>query len=144
MSFPKNPSDHIREKIAFLSKLAHMVERESILKLHKKIKTLKTEALKRSLDWRAVGKQYAENCVMCKGEGQFHFCVNPYCVSDQELEKDDCLHFTPHEIECYKGIQEEYIAILNVVAEFAGSGAAKELIDQFMKGEPTLSHEDLN
>lgn len=124
MQFPIKLPDELRDMYSTLDAIAHHIKRDELVALGMRLKKLRSEALKRSLSWRASGSSYANDCIICKGTGQAHFCIDPFCDSTSELSKDDCLHFTPHELEAYAYIHRDYIQILTDINEVLSTGIA--------------------
>ncbi len=141
LPYPLTIPDDLKERYIILDKLAHRLRKDEIYALGMRVKKLRSEALKRSLDWRASGPQYAQNCIMCRGTGQAHFCPDPFCHPDNEMDKEDCLHFTPHELEIYTAIHKEYVSIICEMNDLVGTGAL--LPDLYDIGSPKKDH-DLN
>ncbi len=121
MSFPK-PTDEDLDLLQHLASIAFKVRGDEIQALEMRIKRLRTEALNRERSWRRVGDHYAKNCILCHGTNLYHYCMNPYCQSNNMLEKDDCLHFTPEELEKYEGIQKDYLQLLHSIHHQIESG----------------------
>src|SRR5690349_14075111 len=138
MSFPKLP-DELRENYSLLDALVQHLKSDEVRSLFIRLKALKTAALRRSLDWRASGPHYAQNCEMCKGSNKTHFCVDPYCESEDELSLDDCLHFTPHELEIYGDIHRAYLSLILEVNELVKTGASPT--DLMNIGKPKKMHQ---
>lgn len=117
------------EKMELLSEVVRTIKSKELFELKMRLKRLQTEALTRSLDWRKVSKEYAKECVICNGSGHHHFCVNPYCKSSTPLERDDCLHFTPHELGLYSEIHKDYLVLLKEAVDLIESGISpKDLL----------------
>ena len=128
--FPLTLPEEFKDIYTILDALAHRLRKDDIDALALRLKKLKSEALKRSLDWRASGSHYAQNCIICKGTGQAHFCTDPFCHPESELSKEDCLHFTPHELEIYVAIHRDYVEIIREMHSLVSTGVPiKDLID---------------
>ncbi len=106
---------------------------DKILALRMRLKALKTAAFQRNGTWRKVSEEYARECVMCEGSGQAHFCINPTGHAGHELEKDDCAHFTPSELESYNDIHRDYLLLLKDVAEELTKEGSPEAIKRMAK-----------
>lgn len=141
MLFPIKLPEELLGIYATLDLVAQHIKKDEMMELAMKLKKLRSDALKRSLSWRASGPSYANNCVVCKGSGQAHFCIDPFCDPSSELSKDDCLHFTPHELEIYAGIHLEYVQILTEVNELVRTGVSPEYL--LKMGKPKTAH-DMN
>jgi len=128
--FPLELPEELKERYAILDALAHRIKKDEMYALAIRLKNLKSEAIKRSIDWRASGAHYASTCAICRGSGQAHFCIDPFCHSTQELDQEDCLHFTPHELETFMNIHIEYFAIICEMNDLVATGIApKDLVN---------------
>lgn len=126
MSFPLKPPQS--ENIELLGAIVRRTNSEELMQLQLRLKKLRSEAFKRATSWRAVSAEYAKNCECCKGTGQFHYCINPYCNSKHEVEQDDCVHFTPSELEIYNIIHAEYALLLVEAISILKTGVSVESI----------------
>lgn len=69
-------------------------------------------------DTKPVGREYASACALCKGTSKAHFCENFSCdrLSNYHFPKKElCFHPTPHELDEYRKIQADYIALMEKV-----------------------------
>ena len=139
MSFPKLPEE-IASKMGVLNAIANKYCGDKMKDLYLRLKRLRTEAFKRATSWRNVGDQYAATCGCCAGSGHYHYCINPYCVSDNEFERDDCLHFTPHEMGQYDMIRVEYVMLLREALDLLKTGID---VSSIMTDSPKQPH-DMN
>lgn len=134
--FPKLPEE-LRGKVGVLTMIVHKVREAEVMVLHKELKKLRSEAFNRAVSWRNVGEHYAKNCGCCNGTGQYHYCVNPYCGNDDDLAKDDCVHFTPAEIESYNSIRMKFVSLLLEALEILKTGVN---IETFTKDASKCPH----
>jgi hypothetical protein len=134
----------LRDEYEALSGFAVAAREEEILKLRVRLRDLRSEMLKRSLDWRGVGKQYAENCELCKGTGKYHFCIRKYCSSTHEVDLEDCLHPTPHELLLLQGIHEDHFKILVELRDLVRTGLTPSVIIAMSKPGKEKSEKDVN
>ncbi len=136
--FPLKLPDGFQDKINILIAIVHRVSGEEILQLMKRLKELRTKAFKRATGWRSVGAEYAKSCECCSGTGQYHYCINPYCGSRNALEQDDCLHFTPDELETYRIIHTEYVVLLMEAVDVIKTGIN---LESLLGDQPRCAHE---
>lgn len=136
--FPLHLPEELKERYAMLDFMVQALKAPEVKALSVRLKKLRSEALKRSLDWRASGPAYARDCEVCKGTGHAHFCVDPFCHPEDETVHDDCLHFTPHELEVYVDIHRDYLALIIELSEIMASGISPEvLVSHFRKNKKT-------
>lgn len=107
--FPKQPPEYLANKEE-LNVVANVKFGDKMNDLRRRLKALRTEALKRTVQKGRMN--YAKSCGCCGGSETYHYCIDPYCASNYEFDKDDCLHFNEDEMMKYNAIRYEYLLLL--------------------------------